>query len=1103
MTAPAILDRLRHLDIGIELEGDNLKISGRQDLLTPTLIGQLRAEKVEVLDWLRLVEGVAPAPLTDMQLAYLMGRENALELGGVSSHVYHEFDGCWDHERLQAALGTVVARHDALRMVIRPDGARVLPPQAIRARIPCADLGALDAAAQQEMLSKTREEMSHQVLNAECGLLLDMRLSQLSPDRMRLHVSHDGLVVDGLSMLLLFRDLGQAYARPVEALLPLSGGFAEQLRLLHHGRENAQAAAARRYWTEAGPQLPGAPQLPLVADPASLGTPRSERHLTQVPHAQWNAFQVTARGVGLSAAAALGAAFGEVLSRWCGGEDFSLNMTIANRIPVAPDVFEVIGNFTQPCPVPFRHQGNATCAARAQAFGVALRAGVEHRHLSGVEVLQRYSRPGQSTLRLPVTLNCAFGAPSAERLRHAFDEFGTRVHSISQTPQVWLNAFAFETPESLEIEFDSVAGLFPDGMVAGMATALTHAIVALSSPSAWNEEYPELLPATSRNIRAAVNETAIAIPGGLLHDGFIERARQQPDATAIIAPDAMIDYGTLLSSAAAIAHWLQARGLGRDRPVAIIMHKGWEQIAAALGTLMAGGCYLPIDSAFPPQRIAQIMALAEPAAVLVQPGSLPAALASTHGLPMHEVVAGMNGDPTPFLPANRPAQAQDSLAYVLFTSGSTGTPKGVMIEHLSAVNLVRDINARFDVSPQDRTFGISALHFDLSVFDVFGTLDAGAALVLPAPDEIRAPDSWSRRAAEGGVTVWNSVPAIAQMLLESRTGLPPELRLILMSGDKIPGSLPAALAKAKPDLQVIAAGGPTETTVWNILNDVTRLPTDAPMVPYGFPTANNRYHVLDRHGRVCPDWVTGELHAAGVGLARGYWRDGERSARSFFDHHGLRERLYATGDLGRVRPDGCIEILGRSDFQVKINGNRIELNEIEALLNNDPDVDAAVVTVVDTAAGQALTAFVVAEVGREVDPEALREKLAQNLPAYMVPQLFHPLDRLPLTDNGKVDRKALAALRVDAAPTRETERRMPSGSIETAVAAIWEAVLKTPVSDAHLRIEHLGGSSLSAVRITTEISRRFGVQLPVRELDRLSTVAAQASYLERHAVATP
>lgn len=1103
MTAPAILERLRRLDIGIALEGDNLKISGRQDLLTPTLIGELRAEKAEVLAWLRLVEGAAPAPLTDMQLAYLIGRENALELGGVSSHVYHEFDGCWDHARLQAALGAVVARHDALRMVIRSEGARALPPQAIRARIPCADLAGLDAAAQQEALSVTRQAMSHQVLDAERGLLLDLRLSRLGPDRMRLHVSHDGLVVDGLSMLLLFRDLGQAYARPDEPLPPLSGGFAEQLRLLQQGREGAQAEAARRYWTEAGPRLPGAPQLPLIADPAGLGTPRSERHLAQVPRAQWDAFQATARGVGLSAAAALGAAFGEILSRWSGGEDFSLNMTIANRIPATPDVFEVIGNFTQPCPVPFRHEGHATCAARAQAFAAALRAGVEHRHLSGIEVLQRYARPGQSTLRLPITLNCAFGAPGAERLRHAFDAFGTRVHAISQTPQVWLNAFAFETPESLAIEFDSVAGLFPDGMVAEMASALAHLIAVLSSPSAWNEEYPELLPAATRDVRAAVNATTAAIPGALLHDGFMERARRQPDAVAIIAPDARIVYGTLLASAAAIAHWLRAQGLGRDRPVAIIMHKGWEQIAAALGTLMAGGCYLPIDSAFPPQRIARIMALAEPAAVLVQPGSLPAALASTHGLPMREVVAGMSGDPTPFLPANRPAQTQDSLAYVLFTSGSTGTPKGVMIEHLSAVNLVKDINARFDVSPQDRTFGISALHFDLSVFDVFGTLDAGAALVLPAPEEIRAPDSWSRRAAEGGVTVWNSVPAIAQMLLESRTGLPPALRLILMSGDKIPGALPAALAKAKPDLRVIAAGGPTETTVWNILNDVTRLPADAPLVPYGFPTANNRYHVLDRRGRVCPDWVIGELHAAGVGVARGYWRDAERSARSFFDHRGLRERLYATGDLGRARPDGCIEILGRSDFQVKINGNRIELNEIEALLNGDPDVDAAVATVVDTAAGQALTAFVVPAAGCAVDPDALRDKLARNLPAYMVPQLFHPLDRLPLTDNGKVDRKALAALRVDAAPTGETEGRVPSGSIETAVAAIWEAVLKTPVNDAHLRIEHLGGSSLSAVRITTEISRRFGVQLPVRELDRLSTVAAQASYLERHAVTAP
>ncbi|MET3139437.1 pyochelin synthetase [Undibacterium sp. GrIS 1.2] len=1097
MTAPLILSQLRRLGIAIELAGENLKINGRQDLLTPALIGQIKDEKANILNWLHLLDAATPVPLTDMQLAYLMGRENALELGGVSSHVYHEFEGYWEYERLQTALALVVARHDGLRMVIRIDGARVLPPHAISVTIPRVDLRSMTAAEQEAELSKMRQEMSHQVMDAERGLLVDIRLSQLDTNRMRLHVSHDGLVIDGLSMLILFQNMGQVYNNSEVCLSPLSTSFAEQMQLLNSARDSAQAKAARQYWRDAAPELPAAPQLPRLADPASLGTPRSVRQSVSLPRLQWEAFQRTVRAQGLSAAAALGAAFCEVLSRWSGGEDFSLNMTIANRVPVTTDVFEVIGNFTQPCPVPFRHHGHQSFVSRAKAFATALRAGIEHRHLSGIEVLQRYARPNQPTLRLPVTLNCAFGAPGADGLSRAFDAFGTRIYAVSQTPQVWLNAFAFETQDDLIIEFDAVAGLFPDAMVAQIGAALIRLLAALVIPQGWDQNEADLLPTETCTMRAAVNATAAAIPKRLLHDGFLERAQQTPGALAIVAPDAEISYGALLASASAIADWLRAQGLGHDQPVAIIMHKGWEQIAAALGTLMAGGCYLPIDAAFPLERITQIMALATPAAALVQTGST-----SALSVPVLEVMAGMAADHTPYLPSNRPEQEQNSLAYILFTSGSTGTPKGVMIEHLSAVNLVTHINARFEITPQDRTFGISAFHFDLSVFDIFCTLDAGAALVLPAPDEIRAPESWSHRAAVHKVTVWNSVPAIVQMLLESNAGLPPALRLILMSGDKIPAPLPAALVRAKPELQVIAAGGPTETTVWNILIDVTAQPADALLVPYGFPITNNRYYVLDQRGRVCPDWVVGQLHAAGAGVARGYWRDSERSAKAFFEHLGLEEHLYATGDLGRVRPDGCIEILGRSDFQVKINGNRIELSEIDFLLSKHPDVDTAVACVIDTAAGQILTAFIVAKTGHSVDMDALREMLEQSLPAYMVPQIFSALDRLPLTDNAKVDRKALAAMRIDAVPSTEEERRVPSGNVETAIAAIWENVLKIPVTNAHLRYERLGGSSLSAVRIATEINRHFGVRLPLRELDRLNTVATQASYLSKHAIPT-
>lgn len=1093
MTTLSILQELQARDIALALEDENLRISGRRDLLTPDLLERLKVAKPEILDWLAACDAAPLLPLTDMQKAYLYGREEGVPLGGVSSHVYHEFDGCWDIDRLRAALSDVIDRHDALRMVIMAEGAKVLPKGCSLARITVDNLTGDTGSRQAIALSETREAMSHQVLEAGFGVLVHLHVTLLAADRMRLHVSHDGLVIDGLSMLSMFADLGRAYAG--DTLVPLECDFAGQLALLDKGTGNV--AAARAYWQNAAPALPSAPDLPLAGDPDKITAPRSTRHLARLSAAQWDAFQNSAKDLGLSPSVALGAAFCEVLSLWTGGVDFSLNMTIANRVPVHPDAFAVVGNFTQPCPVPFLHD-KPTAAERARAFGQALRTGVEHRHLSGVEVLRTLARPDGGGLLLPVTLNCAFGAPEVLDHRHAFDVFGPRVYAISQTPQVWLNGFAFETGAGLDIEFDAVEGLFPQGVVKGIVDAFGTLLRQLADQTTWDVATFNLLPQSVQQVRETRNDTATLLPPFLLQDEFIARAHQSPDALALICTDETVTYGALLERACGIANWLRDHDLAQEALVGVVMHKGWEQIAAALGILMAGGAYLPVDAGFPTDRIAAVLDRGDAALVLTTPSVAPALSAITDPKALLLVTDQLKGTVQSFLPDNRRAQSADTLAYVLFTSGSTGVPKGVMIPHSNAVNLVRDINDRFAVTAQDRLFGISAFNFDLSVYDIFGGLAAGAAIVLPEPDAALDPEAWARQAAAQDVTLWNSVPAIAQMLLESDTGLPPRLRVMMMSGDKIPSHLPHALVTAKPDLQVMSLGGPTETTVWNILNDVTDLPQDATLVPYGYPNANNRAYILDAMGRPCPDWVAGELHAAGAGVARGYWKDPERTAQTFFHHNGLNERLYATGDVARYRPDGLIEILGRSDFQVKINGFRVELSEVETHLTAHPMVQRVVVTALSGPQGSLLAAVVVAQDGRSVQADELRDYLAERLPAYMVPSVYAMRDSLPLTANGKVDRKALGDLHVDIAPTQtQSDPSAPEGEIECRIAQIWEGVVQRAVVDANMRLAELGGSSLSAVRIATQIGRETGVRLPIRNLDRHDTVRAQA----RHVIA--
>ncbi|WP_349369840.1 amino acid adenylation domain-containing protein [Salinarimonas sp.] len=1087
-----LLDHLAAAGLRLCLEGDDLKLEGSRERLTPELVGAVRARKPDLVAHLRALAEAPVHPLSAMQAAYLVGREEGMPLGGVSAHVYHEFDGVWDVARLRDAVRAVVDRHDALRMRVCADGARFLPPGGVEPDFDVLDLAQAGAQEREEALATLRDRLSHRVAPLASATLLTVRLSLLGPDRMRLHLSHDGLAVDGLSMFLLVRDLCDAYDDPAAFASAPSSCFADCLEALAREVPDADDLA---FWREAAATLPPGPALPTRKDPNGLSGARSARRLVRLSPRDWSRLQAAARDRGLSAPVALASAFCETLSCWCGGEDFSLNVTLADRPPTVPEVEAVVGVFTRPLPAPFRHEP-ATVEARAAALRGGLAAALDHRSVSGLEIMRGFGRPGGAPLPLPVTFNCAIGAPGADG--RALARLGRRIYAVSQTPQVWLNAFVLETDQGLEIELDVVEALFAKGFADAFADSFGAFLRKLAYGGGWSEARPDLLPPEQRARRAAVNATEDAIPDGMVQDAFLRLAAERPDAVAIVAPEETISYGALAARASAIAAWLTERGLQRDELVAVVMTKGWEQVAAALGVLMAGGAYLPVAADLPRDRIHALLALGEARLALAQP-VLPAhaeeALAGTARL---GVDASLCGDPIAFAYNRRERRAQDDLAYVLFTSGSTGVPKGVMISHCSVLNLVHDINQRFQAGPTDRLFGISAFNFDLSVYDIFGALSCGAALVLPRADEILEPQAWAERARAAGVTIWNSVPQIVRLLLDA--GLPPSLRLVMMSGDKIPVPLTVDLARARPDLAVYGLGGPTETTVWNIVHPIENSDPQATLVPYGVPTTNNLYYVLDRYLRECPDDVTGELHAAGTGLARGYWRDPERTQRAFFTHAPTGERLYATGDLGRYRADGVIEILGRSDFQVKINGNRVELEEIEACLGGHPDVREAAAVAARGPSGDVLVAYVSPASGAALDAEALRAHVAARLPGYMVPERFVALPAIPLSANGKVDRQALAsrALAPEAATGREAVRG-PADDRERVVAGIFADVLGAPVEDVEARFGELGGTSLAAVRVILEIARRTGVRIAMRDFLRLGSIRAIGAHLNETA----
>ncbi|GGL11843.1 non-ribosomal peptide synthetase [Sphaerisporangium melleum] len=868
-----------------------------------------------------------PFPLTGVQQAYLLGRNDAFGYGGVACHGYVEvaYDEL-DPDRVRAAWRALIDRHDMLRAVIHPDGHQQVLPEAPEYEIRVKDLRGTDPEAE---LASVRADMEQRVYPAGAWPLFDLRITRTDRGWL-LHASIDLLIADYVSIQLLLGELHLLHDDPRAELPPVPVGFRDCVLALRAQRDGARYDRDRAYWWSRLDDLPPAPELPVLDQDADA---RFLRWETKIAPEEWARLRDHAAGAGVTPSQAVLAAYAEVIGRWSRRPAFTLNLTLLDRPPLHPAIDRVVGDFTSLNLLAVDTTPTAAFADRARAIGERLFADLEHRRCGGVDVIRELSRRrGRDAGLMPVVFTSAIGLGQDEA------EQGEPVYGISQTPQVWIDCQVKEHRGALLVNWDVRAGVFPAGLVDDMFAAFTGLLARLSGPQAWDSVSPVELPPAQARRRAEVNDTDAPLPDGLLHDEVVARALREPARTAVVTGAGSVTYGELLDRATAVAAALREAGHAPGDIVAIVMDKGIEQVVAVLGVLLAGGAYLPVDTGQPAARRDRILADASARLVLTQ------SWRAEHGwIAVDTLTAQDRPDADPAAVRRDP----DELAYVIYTSGSTGAPKGVMISHRAARNTIDDISARFGVGPDDRVLGLAGLGFDLSVYDIFGTLATGATLVLPDPARRGDPAHWAALVAEHAVTVWNSVPAQAQMLQHYLDAEPavelPSLRLALLSGDWIPVALPGQARRRLPGLEVVGLGGATEAAIWSIYHPIGEPLPGWPSVPYGTPLAGQSWHVLDAAMRPCPDWVPGELYIGGAGVALGYLGDAERTAERFVRHAG--ERLYRTGDLGRYRPDGNIEFLGREDSQVKIRGHRIELAEVEAALQEHPAVAAATVVV--------------------------------------------------------------------------------------------------------------------------------------------------------------
>lgn len=943
-TASELIQRLRSRGAQLWEEQGKLNYRAPQGVVTPADLALLKAQKAQVLALLAAEQQqrtlgtdetsrYEPFPLSQVQAAYLVGRNQAFGYGGVACHVYLEVNyPPLEHDRVCAIWNELVARHDMLRAVFDRSGSQRILSDVPELNIPNR---ISDADGEERLLDDVKQQMGHRQYHPETWPLFSLNLSQL-PERSVLHLSMDFLIADWASIWLLLGEFEARYQHPHQPLPALKIRFRDYL-LAERGLEESAAARRDREWWQARiPHLPAAPQLP-VLDVQDEHPARFTRRFLQLAPERWRALKQQSAQRSITPTAAVLTAYASVLQRWSASDRFCLNLTVLNRQPLHEQVNRLVGDFTSVSLLEIDQRHPTGWAERASAISQQLYDDLDHRLCSGVEVMRELARvKGRDYALMPYVFTSAIGLVPVETEKAAMGKLDGR--GITQTPQVFIDCQAMDSAAGLQVNWDVRDGVFPPGMIDDLFACFEGLLTEMAeAPELWQQPAQIALPQWQSEQLDRINHTDAPLPEGGLHLPFFAQVQKTPDALAVADTQQQLTYRQLADVALKIAGHLQHCGVKPGERVAITLDKGVMQAQAVLGAMAAGAVWIPLDVTQPLARRQQILNDATVRWVLTSAQVTECGVSDEQRI---NIDALSHSEPlaSPHQPDSTAA------AYIIYTSGSTGQPKGVVMGHQAARNTIEDINRRFGVSESDRVLALAQLGFDLAIYDLFGLLTTGGAVIYPDAGRATDPSHWIERIESQRVTLWNSVPALMQMLESALTQQSlSSLRLVLLSGDWIPLSLPEMLAQRLPQLQLIALGGATEAAIWSVFHRWQGRDVSWRSVPYGLPLANQGFRVLDERMADCPVWMPGNLYISGAGLAQGYLNDAQKTAQHFITHPADAQRLYWTGDRACYLPNGELEFLGRADHQLKINGHRIEPGEIEAALSTQPGVDQACV----------------------------------------------------------------------------------------------------------------------------------------------------------------
>ncbi|MEC3955095.1 amino acid adenylation domain-containing protein [Nocardia sp. CDC153] len=1004
--------------------------------------------------------------------------------------VAYRLSGDLDGERLHRAVRTVADRHDILRTTYGL-GEVGEPYQLAHADLAPGwathDLSELPEPSRARRLEVLARREFGRAFDLSAESPLRFALVRLAADEFALILVAHHICWDDDSWAVFFAEVNAAY-RAAE-LPTLAGQFVD---VEVFGTE-AASEADLDYWRNALRPLPDALELPgKSGDSGSNQAGRSgqaERRTLALPDGLLPRIDAFARERSATPFMVLLAAYAAVVHRYTAAADFLVSVPVTvRRTAIAESLIGYFGNtlLLRATPTPRDSFAACTDTVRDTCLNGFAHQGV------GIDRVVREANPDRlggkdgldQLVRLGFSVRKSAGGFALDGVEASLLELGSAVTQLPLSLAVVLEP----TGAYLEAEYqiDQLEGALVDQLLGHYVQLLG---AALDEPDRRIGDLDILGAAGAARILELSHGALVETPAATLVDLFQGRVAAAPESMAVIAPDSAVEltYADLDRRANRLAHWLIGQGLGTEDLVGLRLSNSVEFVVGMLAVLKSGAAYLPIDPAYPDDRIDYLVADARPRMVLGRV-ELDAAELSAADLPDH---APTDADrQRPLRPGN--------LAYVIYTSGSTGKPKGVPVPHGAIAEHLDGFVAEWGMTAEDRLLQSSSVSFDASLLDIFVTFTAGARLVVPKPDAFRDIPYVAEVISRCGVTVLHMVPSmLSTFLLLPEVSQWRALRHVPVGGEALPGEVADKFAGIF-DAELRNHYGPTEAVVCATHQDVLG-PQGTRIVPIGTPNRNVYVYLLDEALQLVPDGVVGEIYLGGEQLARGYLnRAGQSAERFVADPFGGRSgrpggRLYRTGDLARRNADGEIEFVGRADEQVKVRGFRIELGEVEAVLGAHPSVGHCVVVATeDPAVGAMLAAYVVPAAGETVDPEQVRAHAAATLPEYMVPAAVAVIDEIPLTVHGKLDKRALPA------PRREIVRtyREPATDTEIRLAALFGQLFDRDRVGADDSFFELGGHSLLATRLIVLIHREFGVELDVRAPFDTPTVAGLAALIE-------